>query len=98
MTRLEYRILIASSMSAVFLAACLLILSLFGRSTETNLASQKKELESLQAEIKRGAISEKVLQSIKEDLEPLVNSKPLLNSLLSRYGINLKNPITPPAP
>jgi hypothetical protein len=94
MTRLEYRILLVSSIVSLLLAGSLLILSIYKRHMELEVGRNTKRLEELQADVRRGNASERILKSITQDLEPLVASKPLLNSLLTRYGINVRNPPT----
>ncbi len=87
-------------MVSLSLALALLALNLYQQHVETNLALKQTELNDFRTEINQGTISQRLVQGFVEDLTPMAENKPEIQSLLTRYGVLIKknNPPSPSTP
>lgn len=91
---LPFRNTLLSISAALGLALSFMMagLRIYNGYMDQKLVSSQMELNSLQAEIHRGQLSQRLLQNLINELAPLAATKPELQSLLARYNITLSKP------
>jgi hypothetical protein len=92
MTIGQFKIVLAATSLSLFLALFVSVTGLYNRHLEQVINKKVAEANTLQAEINKGELSQKLAQNIIQDLANISANKPDIQGLLARYGVTLSKP------